>query len=53
MRPAPTPGAGRSGASRSVTYAQLGHLTNRFANFLRRLDIGNGGAVINTGRTNT
>jgi acetyl-CoA synthetase len=37
---------GRSGELRNITYADLGHLTNRYANVLRRLGIGKGDVVV-------
>jgi acetyl-CoA synthetase len=37
---------GRSGESRNITYADLGHLTNGFANVLGRLGIGKGDVVV-------
>jgi acetyl-CoA synthetase len=37
---------GRTGESRNITYADLGHLTNRFANLLGRLGIGKGDVVV-------
>jgi acetyl-CoA synthetase len=37
---------GRTGKSRDITYAELGGLTNRFANVLGRLGVGKGDVVV-------